>query len=103
MPVAESVISKRDSLSRNTINTASRIQSVCNTYGKSFLISEDLKNEIENGGKFTAEFVTTIKLKGKEKEISLYNVKRLVSLGFLFCVYGKSVTPFQNHFFFLKK
>lgn len=57
----------------DTINTASRIQSVCNNYQKSFLISEDLKNEIEE--KINAEFISTIKLKGKEKEINLFSVE----------------------------
>jgi adenylate cyclase len=59
------------------INTASRIQGVCNNFGTAFLISEDLKNEIEMDKKFSAEFVTTIKLKGKEKEINLYNVHEI--------------------------
>lgn len=59
----------------DTINTASRIQSVCNTYGKSFLISEDLKNEIDKN--IITSFVSTIKLKGKEKEINLYSVEEI--------------------------
>lgn len=61
----------------DTINTASRIQSVCNTFRKSFLISEDLKNEIEMSAMFNADFIDTIKLKGKEKEMSLYNVEEI--------------------------
>jgi len=61
----------------DTINTASRIQSVCNTFRKSFLISEDLKNEIEIGGMFDADFIDTIKLKGREKQMSLYNVEEI--------------------------
>jgi adenylate cyclase len=61
----------------DTINTASRIQSVCNTYGKSFLISENLKNEIEFSGISNLEFITTTKLKGKEKEINLYSVEEI--------------------------
>jgi adenylate cyclase len=56
----------------DTINTASRIQGVCNNYRKSFLISQDLKNEI--GKKFIGELISTIKLRGKEKETNLYNV-----------------------------
>lgn len=57
----------------DTINTASRIQSVCNTYKKSFLISENLKNEIN--GTFRTDLISTIKLKGKEKEIGLYSLE----------------------------
>lgn len=59
----------------DTINTASRIQSVCNTYGKSFLISEELKNKIEIIEMFKTNFIDTIKLKGKENEIKLFNVE----------------------------
>jgi adenylate cyclase len=61
----------------DTINTASRIQSVCNTYGKSFLISENLKNEIDISGMFRINFIDKIKLKGKENEINLYNMEEL--------------------------
>ena len=63
----------------DTINTAARIQSVCNTYSKTFLISEGLKNEIEITGLLTTSFIDNIKLKGKEKEISLYNIGEINS------------------------
>lgn len=58
----------------DTINTAARIQSMCNTYSKSFLISEELKNEIYNNNLFSAYFLDKLKLRGKEKEISIYNI-----------------------------
>jgi len=58
----------------DTINTAARIQSVCNTYGKSFIISEELKDQIEWDDSFTTEFLDSIKLKGKEKEVKLYSI-----------------------------
>lgn len=63
----------------DTINTAARIEGVCNTYGRSFLISEKLKNEIETNGLFTFNFIDTIKLRGKENEISLYGVEEINS------------------------
>ena len=59
----------------DAINTASRIQSVCNTYGKSFLISDDLKSKISN--EFNIELVSMIKLRGKEKEINLYSIQEV--------------------------
>ena len=62
----------------DTINTASRIQSVCNTFGNFFLISEGLKNEIEISGMFKTNFIDTIKLKGKENEVNLYSVEELM-------------------------
>lgn len=61
----------------DTINTASRIQSVCNTLKKSFLISEELKNEIEVNEKINANFIDTITLKGKAKAVSLYDVEEV--------------------------
>jgi hypothetical protein len=36
-----------------------------------------LKNEIDISGMFNADFIDKIKLKGKEKEISLYNVEEI--------------------------
>lgn len=58
----------------DTINTAARIQGVCNTYGKSFIISEMLKDQIQWDDLFTTEFIDSIKLKGKEKEVKIYSV-----------------------------
>ena len=58
----------------DTINTAARIQSVCNSYGKSFIISEELKNQMEWDESFKTEFLDSIKLKGKEKEVKLFSV-----------------------------
>jgi len=58
----------------DTINTASRIQSVCNTYGKSFIISENLKDQLALGESFSTEFLGSIQLKGKEKNIKLYGI-----------------------------
>jgi len=62
----------------DTINTASRIQNVCNTYGKSFIISEGLKNEIDVENTFITDFIDSIKLKGKEKEMNLYSVEEII-------------------------
>ncbi len=62
----------------DTINTASRIQSVCNTFGKYYLISESLKNELETGDGYNITFIDKIKLKGKENEVNLYNVEEFI-------------------------
>lgn len=58
----------------DTINTAARIQSVCNQFGKSFIISETLKNEIAWEKNYSTEFLDSITLKGKEKEVKLFSV-----------------------------
>jgi adenylate cyclase len=56
------------------VNTAARIQSVCNDYGKSFIISEKLKDQVEWDETFTIQFIDSIRLKGKESEIKLFGV-----------------------------
>jgi len=61
----------------DTINTAARIQSVCNKYGKSFIISENLKDQIEWDESIITEFLDSIKLKGKEMEIKLFSVEEI--------------------------
>jgi adenylate cyclase len=58
----------------DTINTASRIQSVCNRYNQNFIISEVLKDELRSNGSYKFSLLEPIKLKGKEKEIKLYGV-----------------------------
>jgi len=65
----------------DTINTAARIRSVCNTYGKSFIISENLKRQLEWGNSFTLELLDSTKLTGKEKEVKLYSVTPKFSPG----------------------
>lgn len=61
----------------DTINTASRIQSMCNHFGKSFIISEVLKNKIAWKENFDTQFLDSITLKGKEKEVNLFAVNEL--------------------------
>jgi adenylate cyclase len=65
----------------DTINTAARIRSVCNTYGKSFIISEHLKDQLEWVEPFESEFLDSIRLTGKEQEVKLYSVTPKVSPG----------------------
>lgn len=60
----------------DTINTASRIQGMCNLYNSSFLISETLKNEIKEKNIFEFEYVDETVLRGKTEKIKLYSVKK---------------------------
>ena len=73
--VVEVGVYKRDiAYHGDTINTAARIQGVCNTYGKSFIISEYLKDELEWDETFTVELLDSTRLTGKEREVKLYSV-----------------------------
>ena len=55
----------------DTINTAARIQSLCNTYGKIILISKNVAVEI-NDGKYRTVQVGEIELKGKLTKTEIY-------------------------------
>ena len=59
----------------DTINTAARIQSVCNQYGKTLLISEVVADMDLIRQKYRIEFVDSLALKGKEKPTSIYAVE----------------------------
>ena len=58
------------------LNTASRIQSQCNTLKKTFLVSEDILNKVKLPGEFTAEPLGPFILRGKAQEIKLFNIQR---------------------------
>lgn len=60
----------------DTINTASRIQSMCNIYNSPILISDALKNEINDQNEFTFKFIDETVLKGKTEKIKLYSVEK---------------------------
>ena len=62
----------------DTINTAARIQGKCNELKQEFLISESLKNELNNTG-FVFDKLGRIELKGKESQILLYAVHEIKS------------------------
>ncbi len=59
----------------DTINTAARIQGKCNELKQELLISESLKNVLNNTG-FVFDKLGRIELKGKESQILLYAVNQ---------------------------
>lgn len=58
----------------DTINTAARIQGKCNEFDQELLISENLKNKLENST-FEFEPLGNIPLKGKAKEVEIFAVQ----------------------------
>ncbi|MEP6583757.1 MAG: adenylate/guanylate cyclase domain-containing protein [Ginsengibacter sp.] len=58
----------------DTLNTAARIQSVCNDYDKKLLISEYLLEKIDSNIHLTAEALGMIQLKGKTKKIGIASI-----------------------------
>ena len=68
---------RRDiSYNGDTINTAARIESMCNEYRQNFLISGELYNLINTPEEFNFKEVGDIKLRGKRKNTSIYQVKQ---------------------------
>ncbi len=59
----------------DTINTAARIQSVCNKYNRSFLISESMQLRLADCKDFKINFIEEVKLKGKNEPLALYSVE----------------------------
>ncbi len=63
--------------SGDVLNTASRIQEICNEYEKKLLVSEKLLKLLDIKNKYEAEVIDELKLKGKAKTIKLFSIERL--------------------------
>ena len=60
----------------DVLNTASRIQSCCNTFDKEILISENIKNALESTTQFHSEFKGEVQLKGKSIKTKIYSIEK---------------------------
>ncbi|UCH66398.1 MAG: adenylate/guanylate cyclase domain-containing protein [Ignavibacterium sp.] len=60
----------------DTLNTASRIQSVCNQYDKIFLASGNIKEFADLENKYSVELIGDINLRGKTESIDIYSIDR---------------------------
>ncbi|WP_285056514.1 adenylate/guanylate cyclase domain-containing protein [Pedobacter ginsengisoli] len=69
-------IIKRDvTYSGDVLNTTSRIQSMCKQFNEEVIVSADLMDELSFESTFTTQMLGSIKLRGKEKEMSLIAIK----------------------------
>jgi len=74
--VGEVGIIKRDiTYSGDVLNTTSRIQGMCKEFNEEVIVSGDLALHLRLASKFTTALLGTIKLRGKEKELSLSSVR----------------------------
>lgn len=65
-------IIKRDiTYSGDVLNTTSRIQSLCKEFNQEFIASADVLSGISLSNLFSTQFLGSIKLRGKEKELPL--------------------------------
>lgn len=60
----------------DVLNTASRIQSQCNQYGKNLLISEQLRQQLSDADDLYFEQIGSLELKGKQELVSIYSVEK---------------------------
>ena len=59
----------------DTLNTAARIQSICNQYDKIFLVSGDAVDFIKMEDNYHVESLGDITLKGKNEPIGVYSIE----------------------------
>ena len=59
----------------DTLNTAARIQSICNKYDKIFLVSDEVKMFTGLENEYSVESLGDISLKGKDRLIAVYSVE----------------------------
>lgn len=69
------VIKKEIAYHSDVLNTAARIQGVCNDLGKYLLISESLYKYVKDAGEFQMEKIGAVQLKGKQREVIIYSVE----------------------------
>ncbi len=60
----------------DVLNTAARIESLCNKLKKPLLISEDVKTLLGDTPGYSLEFSDEIQLRGKQKKVKIYSVER---------------------------
>ncbi len=60
----------------DVLNTAARIQALCNEHGKNLLIAGTVKEQLKNTN-FSFEFIGNILLRGKTEEVGVYSVERV--------------------------
>jgi adenylate cyclase len=61
----------------DTVNTASRIQGMCNEYGKGLLLSQALKELIEKRKELKIDMVGEVPLRGKSKSLKIYSIDKI--------------------------
>ena len=58
----------------DVLNTAARIQALCNQHGEELLISEYLLNALPSSAEFTFKAMGTMQLRGRQAPVEVYAV-----------------------------
>lgn len=59
----------------DVLNTAARVQDLCNMYGKKLLITKSIANRLDGNAEVIIEFIDEVELKGKENKEKIYSVE----------------------------
>ena len=72
-----------DTVISDTVNTSSRIESVCEKLGKTIIVSEEVVQKVQAAGAenstaaFAFERLEDVQVKGKEKPLQIYEVRKI--------------------------
>ena len=69
-------IKKEIAFHGDTVNTAARIQAMCNQFDQGLLISESLEQKLLDSEAFQKQQLGRILLKGKQEEVNIYSITR---------------------------
>jgi len=73
------VIKKEIVFTGDVLNTASRIQELCNTYGERLLVSKELLDVLQIKNRYSKKIIDEVTLKGKRRKNILYTLERIDS------------------------
>lgn len=68
------VLKKEIAFNGDVLNTAARIQELCNNYGAELLVSEDLHTALNTDSAFAAKPIGNLSLRGRDARVQLYSV-----------------------------
>ena len=72
-----------DTVISDTVNTSSRIETVCEKLGKTIIVSEEVVQKVQTAGTentpagFKFDRLEDVQVKGKEKPLQIYEVSRI--------------------------
>lgn len=61
----------------DSLNTAARIQGLCNNYNENLLVSEKLMYKLESIDNYNRKYLGDIKLRGKEEKVKIFALNKL--------------------------
>ena len=71
------VVKKELAFHGDVINTSARIQSECNNYGVSILLSEQLIGDLDIAKDYTQKPLGSVLLKGKHEKVNIFTLIKL--------------------------